>query len=304
MRSVAERAALVALAVLAGCGTWSNEDIAFVEALPTAQALHVALPAPAGQALCTGLGPSQVWGFAKPTGDGLNAGVDAMLAIVDVVKRYPPTTRHEDAREWGPFDDEKHPGKELRITMSRARDGAGALTYAYDFEARPHGGAFQTILDGTFHGESARNGSGGFKLHFDTLRALGMNDKPTDPTGQVVVTYDRTSDPRTTGIDLQQAAGGFGLTGFDYVYTGYASGRGSFFYAFIDAQKGQFDVNARFDETGAGIADVTVLPTGGTPVSYQQCWDAASCVTNVNDPFGISGLCTPGTCPTGACPSL
>src|SRR5690242_9114402 len=109
-------AALASLAVAAsGCGTWSNEDIAFVEALPTSQALKVALPASAGQALCAPPGPSEVWGWAKPAGDGLNALVDLLLGFVDLVKSVTPATRATDARTWGPFDDAKHPGKEVRV---------------------------------------------------------------------------------------------------------------------------------------------------------------------------------------------
>src|SRR3990172_9891701 len=85
----------------AGCGNWSNEDVAFIEALPTSQALKVALPASAGQALCGAPGPSEIWGWAKPTGDAINAGVDFLLGLVDLVKNYEPTTRKPDLRVWG-----------------------------------------------------------------------------------------------------------------------------------------------------------------------------------------------------------
>ncbi len=300
-------AALAALAALAGCGTWSNEDIAFVEALPTTQALRVALPASAGQALCAPPGPSEIWGWAKPAGDGLNALVDLMLGFVDLVKSVTPTTREPDARTWGPFDDRKHPGKEVRVTMSRTRDAAGVPTYSYVFEARPKGGAFEPILDGTFRGESARAGRGQFALHFTTLRTLGMDDHPdTDPTGDLTVQYDKTGDPRTVGLDVKSQTGS--LAAFDYGYADYASGNGSFHYAFTSQQQQQYVVDASFDAAGEGRADVAVVLSPTTTLSFSECWDAAGCVTDVKDPTvgallpaGISGLCK-GGCPQGACP--
>jgi hypothetical protein len=301
MRSVNRCAVAVALLALAGCGNWSNEDIVFVEALPTNQALRVALPVQQAQPLCAGLGESQVWLGAKQTGDGLNAGVDFMVGLVDTVKSIPPTTRRADAREWGPFDDRKHPGKEIRITMTRSRDVEGVPTYAYAFEARPTGGAFQSVLDGSFTGPSAKAGKGIFTLRFPVLRALGMNDKPTDPTGDVAVTYDRSGDPRTVTVGLTQD--GFGLTAFDYAYAGFEAGQGSFFFQLVDAQSNKLIIDTQFTPEGAGHAKVTVVGPRGGSLDFEQCWDAASCITNVKDPFNISGLCRGVPCPTGPCPS-
>ncbi|HET9597682.1 MAG TPA: hypothetical protein VFP65_18990 [Anaeromyxobacteraceae bacterium] len=294
------RAAVLAAALaLAGCGTWSNEDIAFVEALPTSQALRLALPAQGAQPLCAGLGESQVWLGARRTGDGLNAGVDAMIVLVDAVKSVLPTERHEDRRVWGPFDDGKHPGREIRVTMTRDRAGDLPI-YHYAFEARPRGGAFQSVIDGSFTGASARSGHGQFTLRFPVLRALGMNDSATDPTGDVAVTYDRTGDPRTIALQLSQD--GFGVTAFDYGYVAFAAGQGQFSFALTDAQSRTLLIDADFTATGSGHARVTVLGPNGGRLAYDQCWDDASCITNVRDPFGISGLCQGATCPAGACP--
>ncbi len=303
--------ALAGAAAVSGCGTWSNEDIAFVEALPSSQALKVALPASAGQALCAPPGPSEVWGWAKPAGDGLNALVDVLLGFVDLVKSVTPTTRQLDARTWGPYDDSKHPGMEVRVTMARAREADGTPVYSYSFGARPKGTAdYTSVLDGTFRGESARAGRGEFTLHFDRLRALGMDDHPdTDPTGDLAVRYDKTGDPRTVGLDVTSAAGG--LAAFDYGYAGYASGNGFFHYAFTNLQLQQFVVDAHFDASGAGRADVALV-LGSTSLGFSECWDSAGCVTDVKDPSagstlfpdGVSKLCKGGVCPTGACPTL
>ena len=299
------------LAVLAGCGTWSNEDIAFVEALPTSQALKVALPDPAAQALCAPPGSSEVWAWAKPAGDGINALVDLLLSFVDLVKSVTPSGRAADARTWGPFDDQKHPGKEVRVRMTRTRDSDGVPTYAYWFEARPKGGEFQAVLEGTFRGESARAGRGEFALRFDTLRALGMDDHPdTDPTGVLAVQYDKTGDPRTVGLGIQSKTGS--LAAFDYGFAGYASGNGFFRYAFTNEQQQQYVVDAHFDAAGEGRADVTVVLSSTWSLGFSECWDAAGCVTDVKDPNagtllfpdGLSKLCQGGQCPSGACPTF
>ncbi len=304
-------AAVVALALGAGCGSWSNEDILFVAALPTREALQLQLPVSAGQALCAPPGPSQVWSWAKPVGDGLNAAVDGMLALVDLVKRTPPTTREPDARVWGPWDDQKHPGMEVRVTMRRSRDAAGVPSYTYLFEERPRGGAFQDVLDGSFRGESAQAGKGQFVLHFATARSLGISDHPeSDPYGDLAVQYDRTGDPRTIGLDVPPGPQSGNLADFNYGFAGYQSGNGEFDYVFVNQQAQRYEVTARFDAAGAGLAQVTVVLSPTQQYSYDQCWDTAGCITNVRDattlflPNGISGLCPNGLCPTGACPAF
>jgi hypothetical protein len=310
-RCAALPAALAALALGAGCGSWSNEDILFVAALPTREALALKVPASAGQALCAPPGPSQVWGWAKPVGDGLNAAVDAMLALVDLVKRTPPTTRETDARIWGPWDDQKHPGMEVRVTMRRSRDGAGVPSYAYLFEERPRGGAFQSVLDGSFRGESALAGKGTFALHFATVRALGISDHPdSDPYGDLSVQYDRTGDPRTLGLDVPAGPQSASLASFNYGYAGYQSGNGEFDYVFVNDQAQRYEVTARFDAHGAGRADVGVVLSPTVRLTFSECWDAAGCVTDVQDrayaglPDGLSKQCPGGVCLHGACPTF
>ncbi|HUK66767.1 MAG TPA: hypothetical protein VLV17_08050, partial [Anaeromyxobacteraceae bacterium] len=272
MRSASSARALLGLALLAaGCGNWSNEDVAFVEALPTSQHLHVALPPSAAQAASSGTAPataltvtcpapgaSQVWGWAQPAGDALNALVEGMLVFVDYVRSITPTSRMPDERIWGPFSDQNHPGKQDRVRMSRSVDASGLPDYTYYFEAEPTGSgdAYTDLLDGEFSGSTAELGKGTFTLHFDALRTLGMDDNPaTDPTGPLVATYDRTGDPRLIGLDVQN---GTTLAEFNYAYQGFANGNGSFSYKFVDGSGDSFVVVASFDAAGEGKASVSV----------------------------------------------
>jgi hypothetical protein len=312
------RTALVVLglAATAACGTWSNEDIAFVEALPTSQTLRLSLPSSTSQALttsgsaCGAAGASEVWARTKPVSDGINAAVDRLLGFVDVVKSAPPTSRGADSRVWGPWADAKHSGIEVRVTMSRSRDASGVPTYAYVFEERSLGGTYLAVLDGSFRGESARAGSGTFALHFANLRTLGVDEHPdTDPYGDLTVQYDRTGDPTTLSLDVPTGSQGGALVDFNYGYAGYQSGSGRFDFVFVNDSAQRYEVATRFDATGAGLATVTVVLSATSRFSFQECWDSAGCITDVKDATtlfvanGISGLCPGGVCPTGACPS-
>src|SRR4030088_1485788 len=91
------------------CGNLSNEDIAFAEGLPQREALRVRVPGQTAQAL--GLyGQADVFLSAQRIGGQVNAGLDSILAMVDVVRGATPTTRSVDQRPWGPFPDRDHPG--------------------------------------------------------------------------------------------------------------------------------------------------------------------------------------------------
>jgi hypothetical protein len=291
---------------LAGCGTWSNEDLRYYEALPTSPELRLAVPAAptavaaapgqplAARFVCgTGLGSSGLWEKAKPTSDDINRSIDWVLGLVDVVRPHPPTTRLPDGRIWGPFDDQRHPGLQIRIVIMRSFPGGPDLPqHDYAFEARRVAGAdpFQPILEGSFVGPSARRGHGGVVLHFDTIWALGMADADA-PHGVMEVRYDRSAEPRTIQLVLAQA--GFNLVQFDYAFQGYLDGRGRFDFAVLDARGDRIEFNAGFDAAGAGEGVATFTTAAGATGSFRQCWKSTGCLSRIADPTGYS--CPGGT---------
>lgn len=313
MRCPTSAVALAGL-LLAGCGTWSNEDIRFLEALPTSQELRVEVPASAaplaaaegrllavGPAACGPLGDAETWLWAKPTSDRLNASVEWVIGLVDVVRRYPPTSRLDDGRVWGPFDDDQHPGNELRVVIRRSWPAGldGPVVHDYAFEARRKDGVspFGPILSGTFVGPSALRGRGGLVLDFDEIWRLGMAD-PDAPHGEMRVEYDREADPRRVALRLAQSPG-FGLAQFDYGFTGYGDGRGRLSYAFESGAGDRAEVAAGFDAAGAGEADVRYFPAvlAGGSVGFRQCWNAAACLVYSDDVNGYS--CGGASCAGG-----
>src|SRR5438105_4545192 len=305
---------LIAAALLCcACGNLSNEDIAFLEALPRRDDLHVAVPANAAQPACL-LGDASQWRGAKDTGDKLNAGVDGILALVDAVRAISPSSRRPDLRVWGPFPDRSHPGVEFEVSILRIPPppGSGNATQAwsYAFDARRDGGKYLEILYGVFVGAQARSGLGELQIDFDNSRALQINS-PNDPTGTAFFHYDLTGDPRIVQIDL--GAAGLGLSQFDYFYAGYTNGSGRFDYLFPDAQGNRYTLQTWFTRSGTGKAHILVrtpppLTLSGT---IDECWDASACLTYLVDPLDLTPACAgkpPGTCilgdPLTGCPAV
>ena len=79
------RSALSALLLAAcACGNLSNQDIAFLEALPQKDQLHVVVPGNGSAQTACAIGTADVWNSAKTSGDGINASASRSL--------YPPSS--------------------------------------------------------------------------------------------------------------------------------------------------------------------------------------------------------------------
>jgi hypothetical protein len=307
MRS-ATRLTLVAAisAASAGCGNYSTEDLRFLAALPYREDLRVTVPAEGataaaalagGTALsaCAAPGEATAWLDARRTSDGLNAGVDFVVGLIDAVRRYPPTARDDDYRRWGPFDAENHPGREIQIVMERSwpLGEEGPPEYAYRFEARwKDDPAFTPLIEGSFSGASAARGGGDVQLFFANFIALGMNDATT-PDTTMTIAYDRASDPVT--IDLSLTSGGFGVASFLYQFDGYADGSGTFKYRIVDAGS-TLTVGAAWNPAKAGRARIAYVGAMGSGF-VDDCWDASACLVYADDPYDVSCEAPPCSTP-------
>jgi hypothetical protein len=312
MRLVTRTTAAALGLTLAACGNYSTEDLRFLAALPTRSDLSVAVPAqgnPGAATVCPN-GSADVWLWASPTSQNLNSGVGFVISLIDVVRRYPPTDREDDLRRWGPFPDDKHPGREIEIVLARSYpSGAdGPPSYQYRFDARIVGmSSFVTLIAGAFEGASSSRGRGTVDLYFQRFWLLGVND-PTTPHGTMHIAYDRTSEPVTIDLDLTSLTDeGFGLVQFGYGYAGYRDGRGGFDYRFRNAGGDVLTVATGYDAGGAGRAAVVYAAAGGATGGFDQCWNASACLSYVRDPsnFTCPG---PGSCSFGSivpdCPEV
>ncbi len=308
MRSWTNASAAAAALALAACGNYSTEDLRFLAALPQKEDLAFVVPAPQSGALSAcPPGNATVWLEAKPTSDKINAGVDFLLALVEYVRRQPPTWRTTDARVWGPFDSKEHPGREIEVVMGRSYpvELGGRPRYSYAFLARWKGAAdFTPIIGGALDGGSASHGKGGIVLDFDAMAQLGMADATT-PAGTMQIAYDRTSDPAT--IQLVLSNDGFGAIQFGYRWAGYAAGGGLFEFAIRDQAGNLLYVSTGFDAEGAGRAAVAVQGAGGAIGGFRQCWNAGACLVFVDDPLNWSCPAAEQPCSYGvetACPAV
>ena len=280
------------LALLCACGNLSNEDVAFIEAIPQRQQLHVQVPQGAtAQPLCA-IGSADVYASAKTTGVQLNGAVDAILALVDAIRSTTPTTRDQDSRTWGPFPDKDHPGVTIQVVMFRELDATRTpWRWIYTISAARLPGAYLPILEGEFFGAQASNGIGRMTLHFENSTQLGMN-KPSDPAFPARIFYDRSGNPRTISLDLTAGLNAFGLVSFDYGFAAYEDGHGQFDYAFPDPKSGcTIEVTTFFNAQGAG-RDVFRARCGTLVLGdVKQCWDVSGCLTFVDDPFALTPAC-------------
>ncbi|MCA1825820.1 MAG: hypothetical protein ABR567_08520 [Myxococcales bacterium] len=300
------RSACSALLLLCACGTLSNEDIAFIEAIPQKDELHVQVPqGDTSQPACA-IASADIWVSAKTTGNAINAGVDGILGLVDAIRAAPPTTRDTDSRTWGPFPDQNHPGVEVRVTMERELDANRVpWRWIYTIAARRPPADFLPLVEGEFFGAQAKDGSGRVTLHFENSWTLQIN-QPTDPHFPARIYYDLTSNPRTISLDLTSGQG-FGLVGFDYGYAGYTDGHGRFDYAIPQSNGCLLEVTAWFTPQGAGKLTYRALcPLNLVYGDVTQCFDVSACVTYVNDPFAFTAQCNgvkpcilgnPASCP-------
>ena len=292
--------ALLAAFVLCACGNLSNEDIAFVEALPRTGDLHVRVPPQSAQPACA-LGEASQWAVgARDTGDKLNAAVDAVLGIVDAIRSSSPTSRRPDLRVWS-FPDQKHPGVRMEASLLRVATSPGsdpaAQPWSFAIDARRDAGPFLEILYAYFVGADARSGQGVIAIDFDNARALQINGL-NDPTGVMTIHYDLTGPARTVRIEL--GATGLGLSQFSYFFSGNPDGSGHFDYLFPDAQGNRFSLQTAFTAAGAGRAHVSVRTSGGLTGTLDECWDATACLTYLIDPLSITPIC--GGIPAPLCP--
>jgi hypothetical protein len=145
------------------------EDQEFLDALPSAEDDRVRYEATAsvaeeqavpGTVLEAPPGAPSLLVLTVESVNGVNLMVDALLGIVDAVRKMPPTTREEDGRTWGPFPMDDAPGFDVRMVSTRR--GLGEFTWA--FEVAAHGSLdWETFFSGVhLAGATVREGSGTF----------------------------------------------------------------------------------------------------------------------------------------------
>jgi hypothetical protein len=287
-----ERTLLVSLslALLAGaCGNYSNEDLEFMNAVPTSDGLTVSLPPKP-------LSTTDEAELAANTHDQVrnyNTLIDTVMAYVETVRSYEPTSRGHDSqgrdtRTWGPApatDDDTGAPNGWRWRFVMTRNAESASKFHYQFDLQPIGGAddeWTLFISGDFDAAvGLRRGNGNFLVDFQTLRTLGYPFKDDGKLASIAVTYATAAFPTSVSMMLVATDG----TTAGIEYSAQADGSGALSFTLtgdlikLTPALETLAVTALWLPSGAGRADEVVQSGDGAGLHRTECWNSSFVVT-------------------------
>ncbi|MBS2030883.1 MAG: hypothetical protein JST54_23470 [Deltaproteobacteria bacterium] len=256
---------------LAACGNYSNDDIAFYDALPNQQALQVNVPQTQQGALTQ---TASLYSGTVVTAETINNGVESIIALVDLIRTIAPSARTDDSRTWGPFPD-KNPAFEVQVVITRSGD-----TFTYSFEERKKGqGTFTPVLTGTFAGATAVGGHG--TLDYEPNVLVGLGNPPADPNLlSLKFVYANDATPRTvntTIVGRDATSGQTATLSYEFSET---TAEGDLDFDFVvPTGIGPFDLHlvSKWIADGGqgrciGTGTLDLIP--GVELTVDQCWDS------------------------------
>ena len=273
---------VVALALVAGCGNYSNEDLEFINAVPERSDLSADLP------IRSPVLPANEAELAKSTHEVVqvfNGVLESVLGLVDAIRAYEPTTRTPDGRIWGPVPAEKQPGWQWRFRMTREPN----QSFSYAFELEPVGAgrdAWIPFITGSFDpAPGIRRGVGTFTLSTTALRAASFPFEPDlAKLESVSVAYSTKDFPISVVLDLTSYPDYPSLATMNAVHYEYgmqSNGQGAMKFTLTgDLIKTTsaievVAVTSQWLASGTGRADLTVQQGDAAGLMQSECWDGA-----------------------------
>jgi hypothetical protein len=301
--------AIIGSLSLLGCGNFSNDDLLFLAAVPTANELELVMGD--GAAVPNGLAvgdEAEYYTTAKNFANELNKGVGGLLDFVDSLgKGYPPTERSKDARIWGPIENIDKTGITLRLEIQRSEAEAGGPRYTFclhmgeDEAARgavvrcsrePTRDGLEPILWGHYDPRDAsagvRSGAGTIHLDFEGLHRLGGTKKNERGLFELEYDFSQGGDAKQIHIDWVGATSDDSAPEtLQYDYGRALDGRIDFYLELaLDviapespwSTKERVSLDAFWYEGGTGRAEAIVqdgdLEPGKKAIGT-ECWDSA-----------------------------
>lgn len=285
------RPVLLALLLgVAACGNYSNEDLEFMNAVPARDDLAVNLPP---KPLST-TNEAELSAQTHDTVRGFNGLLDGVLAYVETVRSYQPTSRASDSRTWGPaaaaHEGTNDPnGWEWRFVMTR--DAGYSNTFDYRFDLRPLGdpnALWTAFITGSFDAAvGVRRGNGHFLVDFKSLRDRAYPfDNDDGALAAVALTYATAEFPisvsmmfatvegKTAQIDYKAQADGSGALDFTLV--------GDFI---LTSAIETIATTSRWLPSGAGRSDQVIQSGDGAGLHRIECWSDAFVETYSDKPW-------------------
>lgn len=302
------------LCLLAACGgNFSNEDLEYLNALPTREALASKLPSN-GTSSGSGLAqrqdqlsvgdPSQLYQDTKKASTDFNNGLDGLLSLLENIRTVPPTTRELDRRTWGPYPDNNNPGNVVRFVMTRAGE---VFNYHLDFKPTAGGeDAWWSFLEGSFKADAGiRIGEGDLHLFISDAVAKGINVGDLRGLKQLDVGYQNKalpsrvemifSTPPTPPVTTAPAV--------DYIYRELPGGFGEMHFLLTGTDwvpgnlKEDVEITSRWTPDHGGVATFVIRAGDLQGASYKECWDAKNQLTYAKRSWELFGIGLLSTCP-------
>ncbi|RMG19887.1 MAG: hypothetical protein D6729_04070 [Deltaproteobacteria bacterium] len=302
-KAARRRGAAVSLVLLgglaAGCGgSWSNEDLLFLQAVPERTRLESTLPGTRPGEQSQSLErflvgeSSELREWTLSASQDFNAGLFEILSGLEEVRRTPPTRRERDRRIWGPFPHPTLRRFDLKVEIERRAPGEGELPYlppdfscagpvfVYAASLGPRGEArWARIITGLYCAKGGlRRGEGFVAIHPDRIRALGLPTPDTDELARVLVHYRTDAYPILVDMVFTPRQG-TELEEFSYHYRRYADGEGALQFNLSHnilgpaVERWQVTAGWRPDGSGRGQTVVSEGDLAG-PETSVECWDA------------------------------
>lgn len=281
----------VALALTACGGNYSNADLAYLNAFPTRQELQSKVPETGTttgalnqrqDALSVG-DISKTYRDTKAASVAFNGFLELFFSIIEEVRRYPPTSREDNRRVWGPFPAEKNPGWNAQVVMVRADETHFDWFIQFRKQSAAKTDPWLTGASGKFASTTGiRKGTGEMHLFLDKLRENGLTDKTDDgKLNSIDVTYVTDQPPLTVDIQLSGTEG----ASLDYSFREYEPGRATMWFV-LDRPRTpdeplrpheRLTVRSGWNTDGAGRATIFYENLTAAPpqtATGEECWDS------------------------------
>jgi hypothetical protein len=271
--------ALLACALGAGCGNYSNEDLEFMAAVPTTNELAVELPSALNTAT-----EAELAGRTHDAIGTVNQAAKNVLGLIDAVRTYTPSSRTSDSRTWGPFADQNNPGWQWELIVTRDPTGT---TFAYTLQASNDAAAIGWVpfLTGSFDAAGgARQGNGQVTANFAALAAAQFPlDAKTAALADITISYqnfDTPGSPTQVSMTIDSASSQATPASLSIVYEILVDRSGQMLFTLTGnlvpgPMTETVQVTSQWLSSGAGEASLTVAAGDGAGLSQTECWDSA-----------------------------
>jgi hypothetical protein len=261
------------LLAFAACGNYSNEDLEFMNAVPAQDDLTANIP----PAPLTTTDEAELSAQTHQAVRNFNGLIDGVLAYIEAVRSYEPTSRARDSRTWGPAATDDAIGWQWRFVMTRDASVQGRFDYRMELQPDGAGDAWTAFITGYFDAAvGVRRGNGQFLVDFTALRAEGYPFRADDSNLALVqVVYSTADFPTSVAVTFAGVDG----TTVELTYGAQADGSGALAYTMtgnlieLTAAIETLDVTARWLPSGAGRADQVVRSGDGAGLHRVECWN-------------------------------